>query len=224
MSLYTISDKVISATKEQKFMDPGVHTNVTLIDVKAEESANGNMFLAYYWQNEQGQIVSKTEYKVNTKGNLPFARLKDEDKETYLNMVNNQMRRILYVAKQFVPEEELKDKAFANYKEFCLFVKSKLTPDKYAGIKLRLKVVYDKDGWCTVPSYVREVTAPWIERVDKVSDEDTKMCIVSGIDRTVRENNKSRTKPAAKSMFADDANDRLGTFEDAKIAKDDLPF
>ena len=204
MSIFAISDKVIAVNKAQRYMDPGVHENVELVDVKFETTANGNIYLAYYWKNEYGQEVSKTEYEVKTTGNKPFAQLNEKEKETYLSLVQSQMRRVLYVAKQFVPEEEFKGKEFNTFKEFAQFVKSKLAPNTYTGVKLRIKVTYDKNGWVTVPSYVREVTNPWIERMDRVASDKTIMAIDSTIDKTTR-TTAGQVPNSKPSPFATDA-------------------
>lgn len=224
MSIFAISDKVIAANKAQRYMDPGVHENVEMTDVKFETTSNGNIYLAYYWKNEYGQEASKTEYEVKTTGNKPIAQLTEKEKETYVSLVQAQMRRVVYVAKQFVPEDELKGKEFNSFKEFAQFIKSKLTPNTYTGVKLRIKVTYDKNGWATVPSYVREVTNPWIERMDRVSSEKTIMAIDSTIDKTTRTMpaQSSTNKPSPFATVDATVDKRnLSPFGDTK---DDLPF
>lgn len=225
MSIFAISDKVISVNKAQRYMDPGVHENVELVDVKFETTSNGNIYLAYYWKNEYGQEASKTEYEVKTTGNKPLAQLTEKENETYLSLVQSQMRRILYVAKQFVPEEEFKGKEFNNFKDFAQFIKMKLSPNTYTGVKLRVKITYDKNGWATVPSYIREVTNPWIERMDRVASDVTKMAIDSTIDKTTRDSTGYTSNKAASPFAVDKRNlDAPFDTKPQAAAKDDLPF
>jgi len=215
--MYKITDSVL-ATKAPSYVGVGIH-EVELSDIVLDESKNGKVFFAYYYTNSQGQRLSKTEWEVNLPDN--FESLPEENKRRYEAVIQQQMKRILKVAKQFVPEEDLKvDKDFETFKEFCQFVKSKID-GKTKGVKLRIKATYDKNGWVTTPSYTYD-SIEWIERVDKVPADKSQIQMIEGRDITVRPkltNGNSRTK---NPLLDSNTNSKVTDIPADK--GDDLPF
>ena len=205
--MYKITDEVL-ATKAPSYIGVGIH-EVELSEIVLDTSKNGKTFFAFYYVNEEGQRLSKTEWEVNFPPN--YKSLPADDKQRYEAVVNQQMKRILKVAKLFIPEEEFKDKNFEDFKSFCSYVKQKLD-GKTKGIKLRIKAIYDKNGWVTTPSYTYD-SIEWIERVDKVPAEKSRIKIIEGRDIMVRpkqaENNRTKNPL---------------TNANATAKKDDLPF
>ncbi|HSH53141.1 MAG TPA: hypothetical protein VK982_15560, partial [Bacteroidales bacterium] len=183
------------------WMKVGIQQPVQLVDIVSETSKNGNHFLAFYFENKKGERVSKTEWEVRT--NKPVEQMDSEEKEAYLTKVKNQMARVSMIAKQFVDKTELIFEA-PNFKAFADTIKQKLG-DKYKGIDLRIKVVYDYNDWATLPSYVK---FPWIERIDQVPDNESKIEILD-ID-------KMKVKKDATNLNTEE-NPVMGE-------KDDLPF
>jgi len=207
--MYKINSEVISKETSQKWLDPGINQNLTLTH-KAEVSQNGNAFIAFTYTNEHGQYVTRTEWEVNDLGpvdtlsaNLQnlLSKIAAEDGVTIdqaaIDFVNNkrraQMRRIINVAKLYVTEEELEGNEFNSYIEFIKFIVS-LLGDKTNDVLLRVKLVYDRKGYVNTPDYVRSNT-PWIERMDKVEETDSKIQIISELDTLTRPQPKGFTPP-----------------------------
>jgi len=211
MSIYALTKDLINVEqKSRSFMNVGVHTNITLTEVVCETSKNGNPFLAFYFENEKGERASKTEWEVNA--NKPLETMNADEKAAYITKVNNQMGRIAAIAKCFISEEALLGINVADFTGFINRIKE-LLANKTQGIKLRIKIVYDYNDWATLPSYLKY---PWIERMDLVPDDKTRMEIIDGIDKVVKskpDDNKYESNPLATT-----------TKVESKGADEDLPF
>ena len=207
--MYKITDSVLSSNAPS-YIGVGIH-EVELVDVVLDKSKSGKTFFAYYYANEDGQRLSKTEWEVNLPAN--FDSLPEEKKRGYDAVIEQQMKRILKVATLFVSEEEFKNKSFNNFSDFCGYVKQKLE-GKTKGIKLRIKATYDKNGWVTTPTYTYD-SMPWIERVDKVPADKSKIQIIEGRDLVVRPKRPDEQREKSPLVNTDNAN---------ATAKSDLPF
>jgi len=216
--MYKITDSVL-ATKAPSYIGVGIH-EVELSEIVLDVSKNNKTFFAFYYVNEQGQKLSKTEWEVNLPEDMNS--LTPDKKRAFEAVIQQQMKRILKVAKLFVPEEELKiDKDFNTFKEFCQFVKDKIG-DKHKGVKLRIKATYDKNGWVTTPSYTYD-SIEWIERVDKVPAEKSRIQMIEGRDVTVRP--KLGNESRSKNPLLDDSNTNSKVTDiPAEKKGDDLPF
>ena len=231
---YTITADVVTKEKSQKWLDPGVHSDIELVEHKVETSSKGNVFFAYTYENEAKQRATRTEWEVDEIG--PFdtlsgglqnviTKISEERKITIPeaivayreSKVKAQMRRILCVAKIYVSEEELTGKQFSSFKEFVTFV-SNTIGTKNKGVKLRLKLTFDRKGWVNTPDYVRENT-PWIEKVDEVPEDKTRIKIVEGFDKIVRPTPVGTKAPKKDNPLEDSPKDASAL----KFDKD-LPF
>ena len=230
---YTITEDVITKEKSQKWLDPGVHSDLELSEHKVDVSSKGNVFFAYTYENGAGQRTTRTEWEVDEIG--PFDTLSaglqntirkiSEERKISIpeaiaafrdSKVKAQMRRILYVAKVFVPEEELAGKEFSSFKDFVTFV-SNAIGTRNKGVTLRVKLTYDRKGWVNTPDYVRENT-PWIERVDEATEEQSKIKIVDGLDKMVRPTPSGSRAPKKDNPLEET------TTQTMPQAQDDLPF
>ena len=215
--MYKITDSVLTS-KAPSYIGVGIH-EVELSEVVLDTSKSGKTFFAYYYTNDQGQRLSKTEWEVNLPDKLE--NLPEDRRLAFEAVIQQQMKRILKVAKLFVPEEELKvNKDFKTFREFCEFVKGKID-GKTKGVKLRIKAIYDKNGWVTTPSYTYD-SIEWIERVDKVPADKSRIQMIEGRDLTVRpklNGNDSRTK----NPLIGDSNTNSKVTEIPK-GNDELPF
>lgn len=231
--MFEITETVLSKTKAQKFMDVGVHENVELTEIKVEISKNNTPYLAFTYTNELGQKAYKTEWETNTPKGKTLESLTEEEREIYDDLCRKQMRRVLYVAKQFVPDDQLYGKKFKDFMEFATFIKTKLSPEIRTGVKLRIKVAYDKGSWITTPNYVREVTNPWIERMDTIPAEKSKIKIDPASDKVYKDvasvvsskpNPLKDTEESSSPKTGYDLGKTLGgTFPKSDL-KNDLPF
>jgi len=229
--MYEITSEIIDKDTTQKWLDPGIHSDLELIEIKAEKSPTST-FLAYTYANTTGQKVTRTEWEVNSLPSLnemsPKLKAVVENMATKEGISNekaselfvtrkrnSQMQRILKVASLFVPEVELKGNSFKSYLEFITFVKSKIG-DSHKGVKLRMKLTYDREGYVNTPDYVRK-NNPWIERMDAVSKADS-VIAESTMDTMVRPAKKGTRPPKKESPLEE------STPAPFEPAKDDTPF
>lgn len=231
---YTITQDVITKEVTQRWIDPGVHSDIDLTH-RVDVSTKGNIYFVYTYTNSAGQTVNRTEWEVDELGpyeNLPEGTRNTIDKMAEdrkiskpeaiqlfrENKVKAQMRRIIYVAKLFVPEEELTGKQFDSFEAFVKYVDNAIGK-RNEGVKLRVKFTFDRKGWVNTPDYVRENT-PWIERVDEVPEEKSKIKIVDGLDKIVRPAPNGYRAPKKENPLEEDV-------APAKVempADKDLPF
>ena len=217
MALYKMTKDLKGSFDGTPYLDSGIHENCELHRVEYGKSDKGNEFIAFYFKDIAGSQVSKTEWPVRMPESLanlsPEAYEKDtsSEKNMYESMVTNQMARIKHICVDSGFVEEDKFEFEAN--DFETFAQSiiKLLGDSFKNKKVRIKVIYDRNNFTSLPSYTRYV---WIESME-VSKEDSKMRILS-IDKM------SRTQP-------DQERDNPNPFDSSSSKSkssdtDDLPF
>lgn len=137
------STKTATSTNEEfssNYMPVGINDNVTLDSVSIEKSPTGLDFIRFVFKNEAGQTAEMTEWK--NKKNIFIKTDEDLQKRD-----NAQFGRILQIMNCFGP---IPDVSFSNFVEMINWVHSVLNPMLAAKIKLRLKVIYDKNGYTKV--------------------------------------------------------------------------
>ena len=124
------------------YMPVGINKQVHLKEVNVSKTPNGRDFLEFVFENEQGQIASMTEWK-NEK-NMWIKT--DEDLQ---RRDDAQFGRILQIVDAI--KDEHPDFEGSSFVEMINWVKDTIggTPNNKL---LRLKVVYDKNGYTKVSS------------------------------------------------------------------------
>ena len=123
------------------YMPVGINENVTLKEVNVNKTQNGRDFLEIIFENEQDQTATMTEWK-NEK-NMWIKT--DEDLQ---RRDDAQFGRILQVVDAVLGQHpEFEGSSFV---EMINWVKTILELEKEEKTKLRLKVVYDKNGYTKV--------------------------------------------------------------------------
>ena len=123
------------------YMPVGINENVTLKEVNVNKTQNGRDFLEIIFENEQGQTATMTEWK-NEK-NMWIKT--DEDLQ---RRDDAQFGRILQVVDAVLGQHpEFEGSSFV---EMINWVKTILALEKEEKTNLRLKVVYDKNGYTKV--------------------------------------------------------------------------
>jgi len=126
------------------YMPVGINENITLKEVNVNKSPNGRDFLEIIFENEQGQTATMTEWK-NEK-NMWVKTDEDLQKRD-----NQQFGRLLQVIDAAVgPHGDFEASSFV---EMINWVKQTLMPAVNPdNVKqtMRLKVVYDKNGYTKV--------------------------------------------------------------------------
>ena len=125
------------------YMPVGINENITLKEVNVNKTPNGRDFLEIIFENEHGQTATMTEWK-NEK-NMWIKTDEDLQKRD-----DQQFGRILQIIDSVLGEHP--DFEGSSFVEMINWVKTILALEKEEKTKLRLKVVYDKNGYTKVSS------------------------------------------------------------------------
>lgn len=125
------------------YIPVGINDNITLKEVSVEKSPQGKDFLRVTFENEAGQTAEFTEWK-NEKNMWVKT---DADLQ---NKDNQQFGRIIQLINCFTTTPDVEINSFD---EMIKWVKSILDPFIKDKKKLRLKVIYNKNGYTQVSKY-----------------------------------------------------------------------
>jgi len=213
MALYKMDKDLKGSFDGTPYMDSGIHENVEMDRVEYGKSDKGNEFIAFYFKDASGAQVSKTEWPVREPDYDKVDNEEDREKlkNMYESMVTNQMARIKHICVDSGYVEN--DKFVFEADTFEKFAKSiiDILNDSYKGKKVRIKVVYDRNNFTSLPSYTRYV---WIEPMS-ISSEESKMRILS-IDKM------ERTRPDREPVDSNPFDNSSTKSESTN--KEDLPF
>ena len=158
MVRYDMTQDVPQEGNGSSYLEPGIYENIVLSDVVYKETDNGNKFIAFYFKDENGNTVPKTEWEPREGDNVE-------------SKVNNQLARIKHIAVNsgILSKEEFVFKA-ENFEQFAKQVEQKLKSkqNEWDNHKLRIKVVYDFNNYATLPSYTK---FDWLESMDVPKDQ-----------------------------------------------------
>lgn len=156
--------------KDVKFLDAGIHENVSLERVRHDKSPNGNEFIEFTFSKD-GASMTHTEYAPQ--------KYSDQTEEEFNSKVNKQVSRILQIMEVFYDRSKLSFQA-DTFSTFAGWVVALMNgADKSQ--KVRLKVVYSNTGYTTLPKYA---VYTFIESMS-VSSEKSKIKKL-GIDSFIR--------------------------------------
>lgn len=147
-----------------KYIPVGINENCSLVNAEVKLSPTGKPILQINFKNDEDQTMSHTEWEPKLGG------FTDTAEKLEANM-NKQYKRMLQILLCFYKDEEI-DFNGERFIDFANYIADKLnTADK--SIKLRLKVVYNKDGFTTLPN---SVSRTFIEPMS-VTKEESKITI-----------------------------------------------
>lgn len=126
-----------------KYLEAGIHDNVKFTSVKTAVSPTGKNFIEFRFEKDGKELVH-TEWE-------PKERAEDTEEQNQ-NKATNQVTRINRILRCFYPKEVLNFTG-SSYKEFTNWVVAMLNAANKDTL-LKVKVVYNKDGYTTLPSYV----------------------------------------------------------------------
>lgn len=162
--LYNVTEDLQKKNVSNRYMDVGINENVELVSVEYKQTEKTE-FIAFYFENEEKAKLSHTEWKVRQ---TLQSTITDFDAPTlYLRLVNDQIRRINAIVTTFIPEEEFRKVKADTFKEFCESTIA-ILGDSYKDVKVRIKVVYDKRNFTSLPKYTNYT---WIERMTIPKEE-----------------------------------------------------
>ena len=180
---------------KSKYMNAGINENVTLDKVEVKVSPNGNKMFDITFVNEQGQTAVHTEWEPKM---APWMK----DKTDLERNQARQFKKMLQILLCFYKDEQINFEgedfmSFANYITTMLNAADKTK-------KLRLKLVYNKDGYTTIPTAVDDT---FIEPMDvtesniKITAKDVVVRPVIA-DKETKNDNPFTTPEVATAAFA----------------------
>lgn len=203
--MYNTSKATINTSEFiSNYMPVGINQNIILKEVNVKKSQTNKDFLEIIFENENGQTAVLTEWK-NEKNQWIKT---DEDLQKRDNL---QFGRLMQIINCYYPSIE--DTTLNTFTEMINWVKSKLDSQIPLKTKLRLKVIYDKNGYTTI-SKNGIFVEPMI--VEKSQITLFKKDI---LERTIQADNEQSADPLAGN--ASIPNNETITVDQKK---DDLPF
>ena len=202
-------EKAIKAEDfKSSYMPAGINENCVLDKVEVKMSPTEKPILQIDFKNEDNQALYHTEWEPKM---APWMKT-NEDLE---DSMNKQYKRMLEIMLCFYKDEDI-DFNGERFIDFANYVANKLNnADKT--IKLRIKVVYNKDGYTTLPN---SVSRKFIEPMT-ISKENSQITIDPKYDTIVRPIIANK-ETVVENPFA--INDNVSTTQSINQNNDDLPF
>lgn len=201
-----LASKVAITSNDSKYLEAGIHDNVKFTGVRAATSPTGKNFMEFRFEKD-GKELLHTEWEPNER--------EGDSAEQNQAKVTNVVTRIMRIMNCFYPKGVLNFNG-SSYKEFTEWVVTMLNAAN-KDVLLKVKVVYNDNGYTTLPTYVKfAVIEPMVLPegfYDKETNPENKSLIRElSIDRF--------TKPviADKETKVDD----ISTMNSSPA--DDLPF
>lgn len=197
------------------YLPAGIHENVVLEYAKFETSPNGNKFIEFCF-SKNGQIIKHTEWEP-TKGMYVTT---DEDLQ---KKIDNQFSRILQILVCFYKDEELEFEG-ETFTDFAKWVAEKLEAvDKSK--KLRVKVVYNKNGYTTLPPYSKYTFIEPMELPEGEASKITELSIDTFVKPVVADKEQKVNNPFANQQPSMSQNPEVAKAAFSEASRtDDLPF
>lgn len=123
------------------YIPVGINDNITVKEITVEKTPNGRDFLKVTFENEAEQTVEMSEWK-NEK-NMWIKT--DEELQRRDNIQFGRILQLINCFLETTPEVEL-----SSFVDMINWVKNTLTPYIATKKKLRLKCIYDKNGYVRV--------------------------------------------------------------------------
>lgn len=139
-----LANKIETIDNSNKYLEAGIHENVSLVSSRTEKSINGNTFLEIKFEKD-GKVLTHTEWESN--------KLPEMTEEAYQERVSKQVKRVLQILSCFYPKEALVFTG-ATYKEFAKWAANLLNAADKTKL-VRVKVVYNNKGYTTLPNYCK---------------------------------------------------------------------
>jgi len=157
MIKFKVTEEIQTPNVSNRYMGPGIHENVEMTRVEYAKTEKGSEYLAFYFMNEKQEQLSHTEWKI--KMNKPLEEMEEGLVKFYTNITNEQVSRIDRIVTTFIPKETFQGVEADTFEDFANKTIAVLG-DHYKGIKIRIKVVYDKRNYTSLPPYTNY---RWIE-------------------------------------------------------------
>ena len=198
--MYSTNTATVASEFISNYMPVGINENITLKEVNVNKTPNGRDFLEFIFENEEGQTASMTEWK-NEKNQWIVT---DEDLQ---KRDNQQFGRILQILDAVKGGHN--DFEGSSFIEMINWVKAQFSDGD--NNKLRLKVVYDKNGYTKVSSL-----GVFVEPMD-VEQSQIKLWKNDLLERPVQADTEKPTDPLTATTAS-------APVTETHTGADDLPF
>lgn len=159
--------------KDVAFLSAGIHDDVFLTGVQYGTSVQGRNFIEFKFVKDN-RTMTHTEWEprrtTSTGETLPD--------DVFYNKVDNQWERIKEILICYYKEEELQYEEEGGFKEYAQWVIDKLSTEKVKTTPVRIKAVYSKTGYISLPQYAKYT---FIEPMSTVN-EGKSVIVKLGID------------------------------------------
>jgi len=171
MSIYKINKDTNIPSNAPTYVQPGIHENMVMVDLKYQELESGSEFLGFYFEDTDGNKLSYTEWPKNF--DKPVETMSPEEKEKYMQKIEDQMNMLRQFIESFLGRE-LKEEEIIEANSFKELANNviKFIGD-YKDKPVRIKAAYDLKGWVTIPK------TPWNRVIESmnISKEDSEIKI-----------------------------------------------
>jgi len=170
--LYSVTADIQKKDVSNRYMGAGIHENCELTSIEYKRTDKDSELIAFYFENELKEKLSHTEWRVQAKKDLNT--MTEAEQNLHIRLVTNQIKRLNSIATIFISEEAFRKVKGVTFEEFCKNVIAAIG-DSYKGVKVRIKVIYDKRNFTALPSYTNY---EWIEPMT-ISKENSKIKILA---------------------------------------------
>lgn len=192
------------AKRDVKYISAGIQENVTIKDIRVDVSPTGKQFLEITFEKDSARMIH-TEYE-------PRFNEYTKTEEELQTKQTNQYSRMLQLLTCFYKNEEI-DFNGSSFKEFAEYIKDMLDKaDKSK--KLRVKIVYNKDGFTTLPNYAKYTFIEPMELPEGQTTAIVQLSIDCFVKPVIADKEEKNTNPFSSNTST----------TAAATATDDLPF
>lgn len=170
------------------YMPVGINDNVTLKEVNVKTTPNNRDYIEIVFENGSGQTASLSEWK-----NEKNMWIKTDEELQARD--NQQFGRLLTILNCFYPDG-VAEVSLSTFKDMITWVKSQLDPVVATKKALRLKVIYDKNGYVRVSS-----NGIFVEPMD-TTESQIKLFKRDLTERPIVADDESKTDPLAAGNTA----------------------
>ena len=140
-----LADQIEIVDNKSKYLEAGIHDNVSLVSARVDKSINGNTFLEIKFSKD-GKELTHTEWETNQKPN--------ETEEQCQVRCSKQVKRIKQILECYYPKNALIFTG-TSFKEFVDWVAGLLNSAVSRNVLVKVKVVYNSKGYTTLPNYCK---------------------------------------------------------------------
>tara|TARA_R100000152_G_C6774285_1_gene201974 strand:- start:904 stop:1485 length:582 start_codon:yes stop_codon:yes gene_type:complete len=137
----------------------GINDNCELVSVGRYTASNGSDYLGFLFKDANGSELKHMEWDVDPARVTP--KPGESVDECVTRRINQMLVRIKHIATKFIPENQFVVQG-NNFGELVDSIVRLLAPNTFTGKKLRLKVVYSYNDYCSLPNF-----APFVEDMAK---------------------------------------------------------